>query len=215
MDAQFWLDAWNSGRTGFHQDDYNNKLIEYFPELGAVSGQKVLVPLCGKSKDMIWLHNMNLYVHGVELCEHAAQAFFKENNLEDPIVSQDTDFNHYTHQNIVISSGDFFKLGKGDQYDYIYDRASLVALPLPMRDQYARVITSVLNPGGECLLIVFEYDQTKMDGPPFSIDANEVHRLYEDHFTIELKESEQEINRSTKTEGLDSFKQKVYILTKK
>lgn len=215
MDAQFWLDAWNSGRTGFHQEDYHKKLIQYFPEFEPISGQKVLVPLCGKSKDMIWLHNMNLYVHGVELCDHAVEAFFAENNLEEPIIGQDHDFKHYTHQNIVISSGDFFKLGKGDQYDYVYDRASLVALPQEMRDKYARVITDVLRPGGKYLLIVFEYDQSKMEGPPFSIDANEVHRLYEDHFTIELKESEQEIRNSSKTEVLDSFKQKVYVLTKK
>jgi len=215
MDAQFWLDAWNTGRTGFHQEDYHKKMIQYFPEFEPISGQKVLVPLCGKSKDMIWLHNMNLYVHGVELCNHAVEAFFEENNLEEPVVGQDPDFKHYTHQNIVISSGDFFKLGKGDQYDYVYDRASLVALPREMRDEYARVITEVLRPGGKYLLITFEYDQNQMDGPPFSIDANEVHRLYEDHFTIELKESEQEIRNGPKMENLDSFKQKVYVLTKK
>lgn len=215
MDAQFWLDAWNSNKTGFHQDEYNKKLMQYFPEFQPISGQKVLVPLCGKSKDMIWLHNMNLYVHGVELCDHAVDAFFKENNLEDPVINQDTEFKHYTHQNIVISSGDFFKLGKGDQYDYVYDRASLVALPQPMRDEYAQVITDVLKTGGKYLLLIFEYDQSKKEGPPFSIDANEVHRLYEENFTIELKESEQIINNGPKIDAMTSSKRKVYVLTKK
>ena len=215
MEAQFWLDRWNEGKIGFHKDDYHEKLIQYFPEFESNNGQRVLVPLCGKTKDMLWLHQSNLYVHGVELCEQAVEAFFGENNLETPKKTQDADFDHYTHENIVISKGDFFKLGAGDSYDYIYDRASLVALPASMRDQYAQVITTVLKKGGKYLLITFEYDQSQMDGPPFSIDANEVHRLYEDHFTIELKESEQEIKEGPKLQGLDSFKQKVYILTKK
>lgn len=215
MDTQFWLDKWESGQTGFHKEEYHEKLVQYFPELGPISGQRVLVPLCGKSKDMLWLHNMSLYVHGVELCHDAVEAFFKENDLESPKVEQDKDFKHYIHQNIIISAGNFFSLGSGDQYDYIYDRASLVALPQSMRDDYAKVITQVLKTGGKYLLITFEYDQTKMDGPPFSIDANEVHRLFEDNFTIELKESEQEIEKGPKIQALDSFKQKVYVLTRK
>ncbi len=215
MDAQFWLDRWKEGQIGFHKEEFHEKLVQYFPEFEATTAQKVLVPLCGKTKDLIWLHNMGLYVHGVELCQDAIEAFFRENDLEEPKIGQDKDFKHYTHQNIVISAGNFFALGSGDQYDYIYDRASLVALPPSMRDQYAKVITTVLKTGGKYLLITFEYDQEKMDGPPFSIDANEVHRLYEDNFTIELKESEEEVKKGPKIQTLDSFKQKVYILTKK
>ncbi len=215
MDAQFWLDRWKEGQIGFHKSDFHDKLIQYFPEFESISGQRVLVPLCGKTKDMLWLHQMSLYVHGVELSEQAIDAFFIENNLETPKKTCDEDFTHYTHENIVISKGDFFKLGAGDQYDYIYDRASLVALPSSMRDQYASVIKTVLKKGGKYLLITFEYDQSKLDGPPFSIDANEVHRLYEDSFTIELKESEEEVKEGPRLQSLDSFKQKVYVLTRK
>lgn len=50
MDSQFWITAWHEGRTNFHQADFHDKLLEYFPQLNPIKGQRVLVPLCGKSK---------------------------------------------------------------------------------------------------------------------------------------------------------------------
>ncbi len=62
MDAQFWINAWNEGRTNFHQQNYHEKLLQFFPPLGPHKGQSVLVPLCGKSKDMLCLSNLGLKV---------------------------------------------------------------------------------------------------------------------------------------------------------
>lgn len=207
MEAQFWINAWNEGRTGFHLEKFNPKLIQHFPHFHPQPGQKVLVPLCGKTKDLLWLSEQGLRVHGVELYEKAVESFFSENDLT-PQKVQDQFFKNYISQNITISVGDFFKLDSFETYDFIYDRASLVALPPSMRKDYAEVVTRALKTGGKYLLVVFEYDQSKMDGPPFSIDANEVHRLYQDHFTIKFMEVE-------KVPSNEIFNQKVYILEKK
>ncbi|MAF77767.1 MAG: thiopurine S-methyltransferase [Halobacteriovoraceae bacterium] len=215
MEADFWLNRWQENKIGFHREDYHEKLLQYFPELSPQNGQKVLVPLCGKTKDMLWLLNMNLYVHGVELSRKAIDSFFIENNFDRPKETQDQDFTHFTHENLIISQGDFFKLNSGDQYDYIYDRAALVALPHEMRTRYSEVIENVLPTGGQYLLITFEYDQEKMEGPPFNVDANEVHRLFEKSFKIELKETMENVPEGPRLGELDKFKQKVYILTKK
>lgn len=216
MDSQFWINAWKEGRTNFHQEDYNDKLLEYLPKLNPKEGQRVLVPLCGKTKDLLWLHGINLHVHGVELYEEPVKSFFTENELSPITKTKDQDFTHYTYKNIVISSGDFFKLNESDTYDFVYDRASLVALPSSMRKNYAQIITRSLKKGGKCLLIVYEYDQTKMDGPPFSVDANEIHELYEDQFTIQLMESKRPSKEGARLSSLEfNLKQKVYILEKK
>lgn len=214
MDPQFWVKAWNEGRTNFHQPNYHNKLTKYFPQLNPQKGQKVLVPLCGKTKDLLWLHELNLHVHGVELYEHAVKAFFTENGFLHPKIVQDQDFTHYTYKNIVISCGDFFKLKENDTYDLIYDRASIVALPSPMRKNYAQIIKQSLKRGGKYFLIVYEYDQSKMDGPPFSVGGDEIHELYGDRFTIQLMESEKPNNEGAKLSSLESLQQKVYILEK-
>ena len=70
MEKEFWINAWNTGRTAFHQGKFHEKLTEFFPSLKPQKGQRVLVPLCGKSVDMLWLQNQGLSVHGVELHEH-------------------------------------------------------------------------------------------------------------------------------------------------
>ena len=215
MDAQFWINAWNEGRTGFHQQDYHPKLTKYFPSFNPSPGQKVLVPLCGKSKDLIWLHKQKLQVHGIELHKDAVEAFFPENNLPSPRREKDRVYSNYSIEEITISCGDFFELDQKDFYDFVYDRASLVALPAPMRIDYARVIKQSLKPGGFYLLIVYEYDQTKLEGPPFSVDENEIHRLYEKEFSIKLLESEKPVKDGPRLEALGDFKQKVYVLEKK
>jgi thiopurine S-methyltransferase len=214
MGSQFWITAWNEGRTNFHQGNYHDKLMEYFPQLNPRKGQRVLVPLCGKSKDLLWLHELNLRVHGIERHDQAVESFFAENELSPVEKTQDQDFAHYTHENLVVSCGDFFKLDENDTYDFAYDRASLVALSSPMRKTYAEVIKQSLKKGGKYLLIVYEYDQSKLDGPPFSVDANEIRELYEDQFTIKLMESKQPTKEGPRLSSLDSLKQKVYILGK-
>ena len=214
MDSRFWIKAWNDGRTNFHQEDYHDKLIEFFPQLHPRKGHRVLVPLCGKSKDLLWLHGLNLHVHGVELHNQAVESFFTENELSPVKTTQEEEFIHYAHENIVISCGDFFKLNKNDTYDFIYDRASLVALPFAMRKRYAQIIKHSLKKGGKCLLIVYEYDQSKLDGPPFSVDANEIHELYEDQCAITLVESKKPTKEGPRLSSLDSLKQKIYVLEK-
>ena len=80
MDSQFWITAWNEGRTNFHRGNYHDKLVEYFPQLNPEKGQRVLVPLCGKSKDLLWLNELNPRVHGIELHDQAVEAFLRKMN---------------------------------------------------------------------------------------------------------------------------------------
>jgi thiopurine S-methyltransferase len=214
MDANFWIQAWKEGRTNFHKEQYNEKLLTYFPRLNPERGQRVLVPLCGKTKDLLWLSQLGLKVHGIELHEEALLDFFTENKLPVPTKTQDENYINYCEGNIRLSCGDFFKLPQNENYDFIYDRASLVALPGPMRKDYSQVIKRALKPHGKYLLIVFEYTQEEMDGPPFSVSENEIYELYKDSFKITLLESESLQNEGTKFEKLSTFKQKVYLLEK-
>ena len=65
------------------------------PPVNPEKGQTVLVPLCGKSKDLFWLHGLNLHVHGVELHDQTIGIFFAENEVLPLIKTQDQDFAHY------------------------------------------------------------------------------------------------------------------------
>jgi thiopurine S-methyltransferase len=214
MDGQFWIKAWNEGRTAFHQPHYHKKLTQYFPQLDPQPGQKVLVPLCGKSKDMLWLHGLGLHVRGIELHEQAVSDFFLENGPMAALMSRDAAYTHYVHQKIAVSCGDFFRLDEAEAYDFVYDRASLVALPGAMRNNYAQVIERSLKKGGKYLLIVYEYDQARMEGPPFSVSEREVRELYQDRFSIKLMESAKPDGEGARLSIVEGLRQNVYILHK-
>ena len=77
MEREFWLERWRSDEIGFHQSEFNARLMHYWPALALPKDTRVFVPLCGKSRDMLWLANAGHRVIGVELAATAVQTFFE------------------------------------------------------------------------------------------------------------------------------------------
>lgn len=215
MDAKFWKEVWEQGRAGWHLSQFNPKLLEYFPLLDVEKGQKILVPLCGKTKDLLWLKNIGLKVHGIELHEPAIKDFFAENQLPAPKINRDENFIHYEIENLVISCGDFFKLAEEKSYDMLYDRAALVALPPAMRIDYSKVLLKSLKPKAQGLLIAYEYDPARMEGPPFNVREEEIRKLYGHQFTIKLLERKAPENDGTRVSTLEGLIQTIYTMKAK
>ena len=185
MEKDYWQERWKREETGFHQNEVNPYLRQYWQELHLAAGSEVFVPLCGKSRDMLWLREQGCAVLGVETSAVAVQAFFKENsNIPNHTSSQK--FDRYDANDIRILRGDFFDLSKHDltKTSAVYDRASLIALPPEMRERYTRHLLNILPPAAQILLITLDYPQQEMAGPPFAVSANEVEALYHEQFTI-------------------------------
>ena len=180
MQHSFWINKWENAEIGFHQETFHPAMLKYFPKLEPDS--IVLVPLCGKSKDILWLTGQGYRVLGVELVESAVIEFFEENDLQYRCVQQG-EFSHYFSDELPIQiiAGDFFKLNNAEVElcDALYDRAALVALPFEMRNPYAQQCLNLLKPAAKILLISFSYDQMAMQGPPFSIAASEIQSLWQ------------------------------------
>lgn len=185
MEKEFWIKAWEDGRTGFNQAEAHPALEKYLPQFGLNKDIKALVPLCGKSVDLLYLAKLGFNVQGIELFEKAVAEFFSENNLPAPKIDESGGFKNYSIPRITLSVGDFFNLPQVADYDLIYDRAALVALPVEMRTRYAQAITKLLKPEGHILLIAYDYDQAEMEGPPFSVTEEEIRRLFPE-FAIDL-----------------------------
>ena len=77
----FWHDRWKNQLTGWHRAEYNDLMVKHWPSLNAPDGSEVLVPLCGKSLDMLWLAEQGYSVVGMDMVEQAVQTFFTENEL--------------------------------------------------------------------------------------------------------------------------------------
>ena len=168
----FWHSRWEAGRFGWHEADGNASLRKFWPRLEP--GSRVLVPLCGKSSDLLWLAEQGCDITGVELSEIAARAFFDETGL--PYETGKIDGFHWfrcRQANIAIACGNYFEFSDAP-FDALYDRASLVALPPKKHPEYVGLTKSLLKPNAFQLLITIEFDQAKAEGPPFSMTADEV-----------------------------------------
>ena len=171
MTADYWLERWREGRTGFHLADVNPLLVEHSTVFSEAT--RVLVPLCGKSADLEWFVTHGYEVVGVELSELAAEAFFAERGFA-PTRREDGDFVVYEHGNLAIWVGDFFAT-TGTQlgmFDAAYDRAAMIALPAELRNRYASHLQTLLTPKAKLLLVTLHFDVP--GGPPFSVPPEEV-----------------------------------------
>tara|TARA_B100000315_G_scaffold154892_1_gene143414 strand:- start:417 stop:1073 length:657 start_codon:yes stop_codon:yes gene_type:complete len=216
MNPEFWRERWEKNDIGFHQEDINAPLQKYWQYLKLSEGESVFVPLCGKSRDLLWIQSRGHPVLGVEISPLGVETFFKENNLQTTSVS-DGKFIRWKYGTLEILCGDFFdlQLSHLEKVAVVYDRASLVALPTEIREQYVKHFVSLLSRDIRVLLLTLEYQQKEMEGPPFSVSEEEVNNLYGNNFKIE-KLHGQEILKDLprfKERGLTSLTEKVFLLS--
>ena len=177
MEPEFWHARWKEGRTGFHEGKPNVFLARHDDVLGPHT--TVLVPLAGKSVDMLHLAGLGHQVLGVELSEQAVTDFFNDNGL-DATTTQVGAYDVWTAGPITVLVGDFFALTPDFMAGVtaLYDRAAIVALPSEMRERYAAHLRALMPAGATGLVVTFDYPQDLMDGPPFAVTSAELRKLY-------------------------------------
>lgn len=189
MEHDFWHDLWANKEIHFHEGEPNSLLVNHFPSLGLERGERIFLPLCGKTRDIAWLLDLGYRVAGAELNETAVKELFEELGVE-PRVEKVAELHRYSAPDLDIYLGDIFHLSKHllGPVHAVYDRAALVALPPETRTRYTAHLLEITAAAPQ-LLITFQYDQSKMEGPPFSISFEEIESHYGDAFEIKRLES--------------------------
>lgn len=184
MDHRFWHQKWENNQIGFHNPIPHPLLVQYADQLSLNKGQRIFLPLCGKTLDIGWLLSEGYQVAGAELNESAVKQLFKELELEPKITTLDK-LSRYSAANIDIFVGNVFDLTKDilGSIHAIYDRAALVALPLKMRKEYTAHLVEITE-GAPQLVLSFEYNQDLVEGPPFSIPKSEIRDHYREDYEI-------------------------------
>lgn len=202
MEAAFWHNRWFNNEIGFHLPEVNPQLVKHWSSLGLDPGSRILVPLCGKSRDMLWLLEQGYRVVGIELSGIAAEAFFVENGIT-PRLTREAGFTCWSCDGLDLLCGDFFSFQTKNigRYDGFYDRAALVALPPEMRPAYAQQLTRLSDPAACGLLVSFDYNQDEMNGPPFSVPGDEVNTLFSEHWNIHKLISQDILKTEVKFKG--------------
>jgi len=191
MELSYWESRWNKEKTGFHMPEGYPGLRAYWPALELPSHPRVLVPLCGKTVDMIFLEGQGADVVGVEISEKAILSFLNEHNRRFE-TREYAEFKIYTTGTIEFWQGDFLKYPQQKTgFDLIYDKAALVALPPHKRRAYSDKLLTFAGPQTSILLHHFIYPQDEMPGPPFSVARQEINEYFSDLFKITLLKENQ------------------------
>ena len=212
-----WLHFWENNETNWHSDTITQELAEYFELFELEPGDKVFVPLCGKSLDMIYIVNQGFSVVGVEVSEFGIRQFFKENDLKYTVTKVD-DFYLYSSENLEIYCGDFFSLTSKhlNNVKAVLDRKSLIALEPDLRQKYVKHLNDIISLGVRILLVTLHYPQHQMSGPPFSVDKSEVESLFSMTFETRELKSFNDIENGSKLvrAGVDYINNAAYCLRK-
>ncbi|MGI9204520.1 MAG: thiopurine S-methyltransferase [Woeseiaceae bacterium] len=171
-----WLARWAKGRTGWHEEDGNAGLKAHWPSIESNGNRRsrVLVPLCGKTPDLLWLADQGHEVVGIELSEIAIEQLFAEHDLAYRLEEGEyLDRYRAVEIPLTLYCGDYFCF-EDEPFDALFDRGALVALPEALRTAYAEHTRNLLRPGATKMIITLEYDQSITPGPPFAVSAEEL-----------------------------------------
>ena len=99
---------------------------------------------------------------------------------------------------------------------FVYDRASIIALPKEMRKKYVDHLIKILPIGCKILLLTVVYDQDEMSGPPHSVSREEVDLLFGESFSVRLLENRNclDENKNFQDRGLTSLEEDIYLIKK-
>lgn len=213
MLPDFWHERWERGEIAFHRDAVHQDLQFHADWLLGGGPHRVLVPLCGKTRDLGWIAAQGHDVVGIELSPVAAAAVFAELGVEPEVVEDGSLVRHH-HGRLTVICGDIFDVRPDDvgPVDRIWDRAALIALPPRMRKLYAPRIRALSQPGGRLLQSAIEYNACAKDGPPFSVDEDEVRRLYQgaDVSLFERRDATAEIRPPWAEAGMTRLSDVIY-----
>ena len=212
-----WQKRWQDNLIGWHKTSVNTRLVKFLVHLDLKPNNIVFVPLCGKSLDMFYLIKKGYQVIGVELSEKAVRDFFSEHSLNYQTHTE-KNFTIYAGERIRIYVGDYFKLKKEvlKNVHGVYDRASLIALDKKERALYAEHLAYILPDCVQILLLVLDYPQGQMSGPPFALTNEEVYSLFH-RFEITQLECKNDLANEAKflEEGVDFLHKVSYLLISK
>lgn len=206
MSGRNWIKSWKEGNIGFHLSEINPALLAALEKIN-IQYDNVFIPLAGKTKDILHFLELEKDVTAVELSPLAIEQFYFENKLAPEKTNK-----------LNFIQSDIFNYRPARKYDLVYDRASMVALPYNIRVKYVEYLKSLLAPNGKILLINIEYDQTKMDGPPFSVTEQEIKEHYSE-FDVEVIDlilwDKESMREKFKEKGLKLITQKTILLSLK
>ncbi|HWM42005.1 MAG TPA: methyltransferase domain-containing protein [Burkholderiales bacterium] len=159
----FWDKRFREGVTPWDAGDAPPKLAVWLQK--KKPGLKVLVPGCGSGYEVRLFAEHGHDVLAIDFSDAAIEAARRELG---PLSR-------------LVKKADFFELQEG-QFDLVYERAFLCALPRALWPAWGTRVAELVRPGGE--LAGFYYLDDNPRGPPFGISREGLHQLLKRRFDV-------------------------------
>jgi thiopurine S-methyltransferase len=157
-------------------------------------------------------------VSGVEISAIAVEALFMEHRILARRRVLDK-FDLYEATSLRVFRGDFFSLDPAllGSVAAVYDRAALISWAPEMRTRYVQHIAALTLRGAQTLLVVVEFPQGQMAGPPFPVTEKDIDQLYGGDHAIEqlARQDILDIEPRHRARGLTELREVCYRLTRK
>jgi methyl halide transferase len=171
LNKEYWENRYQNNEIGWDVGAITTPIKDYFDQISDKS-LKILIPGAGNSYEFEYLINSGF--------ENVAVLDFARNPLENikkrlPSVADEQ-----------LIASDFFE--HNNQYDIIIEQTFFCAVEPQLRKKYVAKMTSLLQPKGKLIGLLFQFPLTQV-GPPFGGSKEEYLQLFQNDFTIKKLET--------------------------
>jgi len=170
-DPTFWDGLYQAGRSGWDLGRPSPPFEELLAGPAAPTAGRLAVVGCGRGNDALLFARHGFAVTGFDFAPSAVDA------------ARAASASAGLHAEFVQT--DIFAVPSSyhGAFDYVLENTCFCAIDPARRSEYVGVIHDLLRPGGELIALFFAHGRP--GGPPFTTDAEEVRRLFDDSFVVE------------------------------
>lgn len=193
---QFWETLYEEGQDVWTNEAGDQTLLKFYDTLtNGKTGLDILVPMCGKTKVLLYFAEKGHRVVGIEWSQVAVRQFFEENKLEYTtqlckIGGTEIPLYKVKDKAITMYCGDFFAFKEHNlgPFDCVFDHGALSCFDFQAGERlvYAEIMHQLTKPGGRILQSIFDYEHTEHPMSPFAVTEAELTILYKEHFNLQL-----------------------------
>lgn len=173
----FWNELYQSSSDGWDIGTPTPIFLDLLENNFFAKDSSILIIGCGKGYDAIAAAKFGYDVTGLDFSDSAiefAKSLSLRENLKINFITQD-----------LFTVPDKIK----NSFDYLYDYVTYCAIDPKRRKEYVKSVAGLLKPGGIFVIILFPVEKRE-GGPPFSVNVDEVKKIFSEYFILIKEETE-------------------------
>jgi len=169
----FWEEIYRNKNARWNMKSPTPAFVDLLNEKKFKTNSKIIILGSGYGYDALAAAKAGLFVTAIDISKTAVD-YAKKMAAEEQLKI-----------NFLID--DFFNLPENHTgyFDLVYDYVTLCAINPVRRDEYAKMITSILKCGGRLIALLFPVED-RPGGPPFGLNVNEITEVFSKYLHLEL-----------------------------